>query len=101
MLRAIVARDYGAMPAEAALAARFAEASLRHAPEADELREEVLRQWARRALIALVFAIVTASMYPTLKYGLGHGRACTRLIVGGETLPVRELDKGARQTATA
>jgi len=44
---------------------------------------------------------VTASMYPTLKYGLGHGRACTRLTVGGETLSVRELDKGATQTATA
>ena len=101
VLRAIVARDYAAMPAEAALAARFAEASLRHVPEANELREEVLRQWGRRALIALVFAIVTASMYPTLKYGLGHGRACTRLTVGGETLSVRELDKGATQTATA
>jgi hypothetical protein len=100
VLRAILARDYAAMPAEAALAARFAEASLRHAPEADELREEVLRQWGRRALIALVFAMVTASIYPTLKYGLGHGRACTRLTVGSESLPVRELDKGAMQRAT-
>ena len=35
VLRAILARDYAAMPAEAALAARFAEASLRHAPEAN------------------------------------------------------------------
>ena len=61
----------------------------------------MLRQWGRRALIALVFAIVTASMYPTLKYGLGHGRARTRLTVGGETLPVRELDKGAMQAASA
>jgi len=40
-------------------------------------------------------------MYPTLKYGLGHGRARTRLTVGGETLPVRELDKGAMQAASA
>src|SRR5579884_2955666 len=45
VLRAIVARDYAAMPYEAALAARFAEASLRHTPQADDLREEVVRQW--------------------------------------------------------
>src|SRR5437763_12250390 len=45
VLRAIVARDDAAMPKEAALAVRFTEATLRHAPEADDLREEVLRLW--------------------------------------------------------
>jgi hypothetical protein len=31
-------------------------------------------------------------VYPTLKYALGHGRACTRLVIGGEARPVlREL----------
>jgi uncharacterized lipoprotein YbaY len=100
-LRAIIARDYAAMPAEAALAARFAEASLHHAPEVDELREEVVRQWGKRALIALAFAIVTARIYPSLKYALGHGRACTHVTVGGETRPVRELDKVAMRPATA
>ena len=39
ILRAIVARDIAAMPFEVALALRFAEASLSHAPEADDLRE--------------------------------------------------------------
>ena len=41
VLRAVVTRDFKAMPTEAALAVRFTEATLRHAPEADELREEV------------------------------------------------------------
>jgi uncharacterized lipoprotein YbaY len=88
-IRAIVARDHEAMPREAALAARFAEASLRHAPEADDLREEVIRRWGQRGLIALAFAIVTARIYPTLKYALGHGHACTRITIGDETRPVR------------
>jgi hypothetical protein len=94
VLRAIVARDYQAMPYEVALAARFTEATLRHAPEADDLREEVLRLWGKRGLISLSFAILAARMYPTLKYALGHGKACTRLTIGGETRPVlHELPK--------
>ena len=94
VLRAVVARDYQAMPYYVALAARFTEATLRHAPEADHLREEVVRQWGRRGLVSLGFRILAARMYPTLKYALGHGQACTRLKIGGETQPVlRELSK--------
>ncbi len=88
VLRAIVARDFAAMPYEVALAARFAEASLRHAPEADDLREEVVRRFGKRGLVSLAFAMTAARIYPTLKYALGHGRSCTRLTVGGESRPV-------------
>jgi hypothetical protein len=96
VLRAIVARDFAAMPYEVALAARYTETTLRHAPEADDLREEVLRQWGKRGLVSLAFAIVSSRLYPTLKYALGHGRTCTRLTIGGETRPVlRELTKAA------
>jgi hypothetical protein len=92
ILRAIVARDYAAMPEEVALAVRFTEATLHHAPEADDLHEEVLRRWGKRGLISLAFSMLSARVYPTLKYALGHGRACTRLVIGGEARPVlREL----------
>jgi hypothetical protein len=92
VLRAIVTRDFTAMPYEVALAARFTEATLQRAPEADDLREEVVRQFGKRGLIALAFAMLAARMYPTLKYALGHGRACTRLTIGGETRPVLRDD---------
>jgi hypothetical protein len=96
ILRAVVARDVNAMPFEAALAVRFTEATLHHAPEADDLREEVVRHWGQRGLISLGFVILAARIYPTLKYVLGHGQACTRLTVGGETRPVlRELTRAA------
>jgi hypothetical protein len=88
VLRAIVARDYVAMPEDVALAARFTEATLRHAPEADDLRDEVLHRWGKRGLISLAFAMLSARMYPTLKYALGYGQACARLVIGGETSPV-------------
>ncbi len=100
ILRAIVARDYAAMPYEVALAVRFAEATLRHAPEADDLREEVLRVWGKRGLMSLAFRMLAARMYPTVKYTLGHGQACMRLTIGGETKPVlRELPKAKSAAA--
>lgn len=96
VLRAIVTRDVTAMPYEVALAFRFAEASLQHAPEADDLREEVVCRFGKRGLISLGFALTAARLYPTLKYALGYGRACTRVTVGGESQPVlRELSHAA------
>jgi len=100
ILRAIVARDYVAMPEDVALAARFTEASLHHAPEADDLREEILLRWGKRGLISLAFAMLSARTYPTLKYALGHGRACTRVVIGGETRPVLRDLTGANTIRT-
>ena len=96
VVRAVVARDVAAMPYEVALAVRYAEATLHRAREADDLRDEVVRQFGKRGLVSLAFSLVASRLYPTLKYALGHGRACTRLTVGGETRPVlRELTKAA------
>ena len=37
----------------------------------------------RRALVSLAFAITAARIYPTVKYALGHGKACMRVVVDG------------------
>ncbi|MEW6437297.1 MAG: hypothetical protein AB1508_09015 [Pseudomonadota bacterium] len=96
VLKAILARDFSAMPADVALAVRFADASLRRTSEADALRDEVVRRFGKRGLVSLAFVMTASRLYPTLKYALGHGRACTRLTVGGQTQPVlRELTKAA------
>ena len=96
ILRAVVARDFAAMPYDVALAARFTEASLRHAPEADDLRAEVVRRFGKRGLVSLAFAMVAARIFPTLKYALGYGRSCTRVTVGGEQRPVlRAMNRAA------
>jgi len=102
VLRAIVARDFAAMPDEVVLVVRFTEATLRHATEADELREEVVRRFGKRGLITLAFAMLAGRMYPTVKYALGHGHACIRLTIGGETRPVlREITQPSRGVAAA
>jgi len=88
VLRAILAGDEAAMGADAALAYRFARASLeRDMQRADPERDEIVRRWGRKGLVALSMALTTARMYPTLKYALGHGRACSRVMVGGEPAP--------------
>jgi hypothetical protein len=89
VLRAILAGDTAAMGETAALAWRFAQASLnRDMESADPIRDEIVRRWGQKALVAVSLAIVTGRMYPTLKYALGHGRTCQRIVVAGESAPV-------------
>jgi hypothetical protein len=33
--------------------------------------------------VSVAFAITAARIYPTVKYALGHGKACMRVVVGG------------------
>jgi hypothetical protein len=88
VLRAILAGDAPAMGETAALAWRFAQASLDRDMEiADPLRAEIVRRWGEKALVAISLAIVTGRMYPTLKYALGHGKVCSRIVVAGKPAP--------------
>lgn len=88
---AIVAGDEAAMTDDAALGVRFARAVVAHDPQADAWREEIVRRWGPRAVLALAFVILAAQMYPTLKYALGYGKACTRVVVAGQTLTPRRI----------
>jgi hypothetical protein len=89
VLRAILAGDEAGMGEAAALAWRFARASLaRDMLEAEPLRDEIVGRWGEKGLVALSMAITTARMYPTLKYALGYGKACSRIVVAGEPSPV-------------
>ena len=89
-IAALVAGDESAMPDAALLGFRFARAVLAHDPSADELRAEIVKRWGQRALVALSFAIVAARLYPTLKYALGHGKSCQRVVVAGEPVIPRQ-----------
>jgi hypothetical protein len=89
VLRAILAGDEAAMGEAAALAWRFARASLaRDMAEADPLRDEIVRRWGEKGLVAISMSLTTARLYPTLKYALGYGKACSRIVVAGEPAPV-------------
>ena len=89
ILRAILKEDVAAMPEDAALAWRFTKAVLAHDPAADDYRAVILERWGPRAVVSLAFAITTARIYPTVKYAMGHGKACTRVVVGGTPVAIR------------
>ena len=82
VLRAVLSDNPEAMPPDVALAWRFTRATLAHDAAADDYREVILERWGRRALVSLAFAITAARIYPTVKYALGHGKACMRVVVG-------------------
>ncbi len=83
ILRAVLADNPDAMPTDVALVWKFTRATLAHNASADEYREEIVKRWGRLALISLAFAITASRIYPTVKYAMGHGKACERIVVGG------------------
>lgn len=90
-IAAVVKRDEAAMSPDVALGVRFARAVLARDAAADECREEIVRRWGPRAVLALAFGVMAAQLYPALKYALGHGKACTRVVVAGQPIPPRKL----------
>ena len=91
VLSAVLANHEAALPEDALLGVKFARAALAHAPEADELRETIAKRHGQRAIISLAFAICAARFFPTLKYALGHGKACQRVVVAGEQVAVARV----------
>jgi len=83
-LRAIVAGDERAMSPDAALGVRFARSVLnRDIAGAEEFRREVVSRWGQKGLVSLALTIAAARVFPSVKYALGHGKACTRIRVAG------------------
>ncbi|MBX3480466.1 MAG: hypothetical protein KF842_08695 [Caulobacter sp.] len=88
VLRAILAGDEATMGETARHGYRFARAVLDHdGPAADWAREAIEALWGKTAVIDLSLAITTGRMYPTLKFGMGHARTCSRVLVDGQPAP--------------
>ena len=98
VLRAVLADNPDAMPPNVALAWRFTRATLAHDPAADDYRAVIEERWGRRGLISLALAITAARLYPTMKYALGHGKACMRVVVAGRPMM---FDHGRARQQTA
>lgn len=89
-IRGALTGDESIMPADAALGFRFAQSVLRRdIAESDRLRREIVTRWGPRAVVSLALAIAAARVYPTVKYALGHGHACTRVSLAGTEVAVR------------
>jgi hypothetical protein len=91
VLAAVIAGDEDAMSDDVRLATRYTRASLRHDLDADGFRDEIIRRWGLKALARLGYFITVSGLFPTIKYALGHGQACTRVRVGGRDIVVNRL----------
>jgi len=94
-IAAVVKGEEAAMSPEVALVVRFARAVLARDAAADACRAEILRRWGPRALLALAYGMMAAQLYPALKYALGYGHACTRVVVAGEAVSPRKMAAAA------
>jgi hypothetical protein len=88
VLRALLKDDVAAMPEDVALAWRFTRATLAHDAAADDYRAVIVERWGPRAVVTLAFAMTTARMYPTVKYAMGHGKICSRVVVNGAPVAI-------------
>ena len=89
-IRAILERNYTTCSKDVLLGVELALGTIARDGSGEEAREEILRRFGRAGLLSLAYAIVAAQAYPAFKYAIGHGHACVRLSVGGETIAMRE-----------
>ena len=92
---AILRADLPALPDDVAMVLRFTEQVLAHDPEADTLRDQIRQRWGEEALISIGFAISASRVYPTFKYAMGYGQACSRIQIEQQlVVPERKLAWG-------
>jgi hypothetical protein len=87
-LAAVLGAKDEALPEEVLLPVKFARAALAHSEAAEPLRDQILKRFGERGLVSLAFALTAARIFPTLKYALGHGQSCHRVVVQGEVVSV-------------
>lgn len=83
---AIVNKDLTELPDELAQIVEFTDLVLAHDPSADDIRPHVRAMWGEKGLIAIAFSISSCRVYPALKYTLGYGKACSRVVVNEQML---------------
>ena len=89
-IAALLRGDIDEAGADAALGFRYGTAVAKNAPESVSLAEDIERRYGKRGLVSLAYAVASARVYPALKRGLGHGAACTRIIVSDQTVVLKE-----------
>lgn len=84
---AVLSGREASMTEPVTLAFHFARAVIDNAPELDELREDVRRQWGDKGVVDLTFATQMTRIYPMVKAGLGFAASCQQVKVGSTVVP--------------
>ena len=96
-LQALVAGEFDALPSEMHLVARFTRALVARTDALPELREQMRSAYGTEGLVSVAYAVINASMFPILKYALGHGHTCSKINVGeSQVVAVSPVRRAAR-----
>lgn len=85
-IAAVLGGRHEALPREVSLAVRFVEAVQARDPDIDDVRAQLLPLIGAEGIVSLAYAMLSARLYPDLKYALGHGHACSKVSLEGEVL---------------
>jgi hypothetical protein len=80
---------------DAELGFRYGIAVANGTNDASQLCADAEARYGKRGLVSLAFAVASSRVYPTIKRGLGHGMACSRIVVSDETVTIREAPRKA------
>jgi hypothetical protein len=75
--------------ADAALGYRYGMAVATNSVNVLAEVEQARLRFGERGLVTLAFAVASVRVYPTLKRALGHGAACTKVVVSDREIAVK------------
>jgi hypothetical protein len=87
-IEAVLTADPGRMTGTTLLGYRFARAIVDRSDDEESCREAVREQWGAKGVIELTLACQVVRIFPMVKAGLGHGKACRRVLVAGRPVDV-------------
>ncbi len=88
-IAALLRGDLEAAGPDAELGFRYGIAVANNTPDALTLCETAERRYGKRGLVSLAFAVASSRVYPTIKRGLGHGVACSKIVVSDQTVTLK------------
>ena len=91
VIRQVIERDIAKLPEDVSIVLRFTEYVLARAPEANELRNEIVNRWGQEGLVTLSLAISSMRVYPSIKYALGFCQTCQQIVLDDTPVSVTRV----------
>lgn len=88
-IEAMLRGDIEAAGVDAALGYRYGMAVSTNAVNLLAEVEQARLRFGERGLVTLAFAVASVRVYPTLKRALGHGAACTKIVISDHEVVVK------------
>jgi hypothetical protein len=88
-IEAMLRGDIEEAGVDAALGYRYGMAAATNSVNVLAEVEQARLRFGERGLVTLAFAVASVRVYPTLKRALGHGAACTKIVVSDREIAVK------------